>query len=186
MSRLWDEVSIRILGFCSQQSCGFLRVAEDPTHKDLYARSPSLSKTDQERYLTVRLTLEALSGRTTSRADDQNICIGTLFGLDVQRLLKLSGSEQRKELLLQLEYVPTGTMAHGFESMSAAGYDWAPRSFMNAHDPYTNGLKYTFGGVAGHVTPSALEIESAGFILPIGVRPPWSGETRLHWVVEFV
>ena len=117
-------------------------------------------------------TLRTVSHRTTSRSLDETVCISTLLGLDVDKLLSNAPDPPRKSVdetcdlriaaLLSMMHEISATLIFSVgDRLNQPGFGWAPRSFLrqNGNDVVIKGSPTAI------VTSSGLEISLDGMIL---------------------
>jgi hypothetical protein len=75
--------------------------------------------------------LPVLGTRTSSKPEDETLCLGGVLGLDITPLLDCRGAERMKTFLSLVDTVPPDLIFAPGLKMSEAGYRWAPTSFMN-------------------------------------------------------
>ncbi|KAH6713435.1 hypothetical protein BKA61DRAFT_691343 [Leptodontidium sp. MPI-SDFR-AT-0119] len=71
-----------------------------------------------------------LKGRTTSRLEDEPICIANLLGLDSGPIIREKPGDRMKLLLRTIHPLPTSIIFSHGERMLESGYRWAPRTFL--------------------------------------------------------
>lgn len=77
--------------------------------------------------------LAGIQGRTTSRSEDEALCIASTLGVDVSAMLQVATKEERMIVLLQtLEYIPRSVLFTPFKRSFPAPFRWAPQSFLDA------------------------------------------------------
>ncbi|KAL9118922.1 MAG: hypothetical protein Q9187_004523 [Circinaria calcarea] len=79
-----------------------------------------------------RLT-SSLEYRKTSRLMDEPLCLLSILGGNVKRLVDLSSAEQRMQAFYSfLEEIPSEILFHKGRSLEIDGYRWAPISFLSS------------------------------------------------------
>jgi hypothetical protein len=73
----------------------------------------------------------ALFGRTSSKIEDETLCIGPLLGLDVSSLVHKPPEERMKILLTLIGEFPQAIIFSLSPRLCDEGYRWAPRTFLN-------------------------------------------------------
>ena len=88
----------------------------------------------------IQRVLRAMRLRTTSRQDDETICIATALGLDPKPLLSLPPDARMVEFLKGLPCVPLNLLFGWLSSsrMTREGFRWAPASLLNADHVWPN------------------------------------------------
>lgn len=72
-----------------------------------------------------------LSGRKTSRPEDEPICLALLLGFAVDEILPIKDQERRmKALYSKLDRVPPDVLFYSGPKLSFSGFSWAPTSFL--------------------------------------------------------
>lgn len=105
----------------------------------------------------------AMRNRSTSRMEDEPICIATLLGQDTGPLLEeASGGERMKMLASQLGKVAYSLMFAQVERIDEDGYRWAPRSYFQNR---TAGLPQYGGFHIGDVRREGLHCDRLDAIL---------------------
>ena len=72
----------------------------------------------------------ALSWRSTTKADDETLAIGTVLGIDVGRLLKVDGEVRKMMFWKLVQHVPYNIIFLGGPKLSLRPFSWAPLSLM--------------------------------------------------------
>lgn len=84
--------------------------------------------------------ISAISFRTTSRLDDESVCLAIILQLDVARVQAFKGTARMKELASMWESVPRGVAFAPLPRLKDDGYRWMSRSFLGT------GLPNSFAG----------------------------------------
>ena len=87
------------------------------------------------RYHWFSLFLKALSWRSTSRPEDEGICLATLLSIDVLPLLDMPSEDRIKFLLIDVQYLPKNFMLFTGPRDERDGCRWVPRSFLLPQHP---------------------------------------------------
>src|SRR5436305_1924174 len=76
----------------------------------------------------------ALEYRTTSRPSDEAMCLTSIMGLDVGKVVQVGGSSESRmrAFYTQLLEIPPTILFHRGERLQADGFRWAPLSFLSA------------------------------------------------------
>ena len=74
--------------------------------------------------------LQAMSHRSTSREDDETICIATFMGMDPTPLLDTLPQYRMTTLLQNLPSIPKSTLFARGPRLQTPGFRWAPLTFM--------------------------------------------------------
>ncbi|KKY23893.1 putative het domain protein [Phaeomoniella chlamydospora] len=116
-----------------------------------------------QRFPNVLDFLGSLEYRSTSRIEDEPLCLSSIVGYDIPRILQYNTHEERmRELYLMMKTVPVSILSHRRERLNIRGFSWAPYSFMSGKAKEWN----------IHVTSrqqqdiQAAEVTTAGLILP--------------------
>lgn len=72
----------------------------------------------------------ALKGRTTSRLEDEPICIANLLGINSTPIIREKPGERMKLLLRSIQPLPTSIIFSHGARMPEPGYRWAPKTFL--------------------------------------------------------
>ena len=132
--------------------------------------------TAEERMLAV---FEGLRFRSTSVLADEALCLATLLGLDVSKILKAGSkaSQRMKRFWKLVEKVPLEVLGFEGETFDLPGLRWAPRSFLHVESSRTHrtGAYLGFSGKmpltelkCGIRTPQGLRIRSQGYTFQTG------------------
>lgn len=131
--------------------------------------------------------LRGLDGRTTSRIEDESICVGSTMGLDVGLILRATIDRRMEVLLRLLREVPRNLVFSFAPRLSTPGLRWAPKTFLRDVPDVSIGpnvlgkvdefgLKATFPGINLHLKdkpmPSqkiSISIEDLIFTLDLGM-----------------
>ena len=102
----------------------------------------------------------SLAFRTTSVLEDEALCLGTLFGLDVAVIAEAKTHEERMlRFWSMFSHLPAEILDHYEQRLTVPGYRWAPRSFIGDDKtgfPLSNRLRRHGDW------PQAKRVESAG------------------------
>lgn len=101
--------------------------------------------------------LPVVGTRTSSKPDDETLCVGGVLGLDITPLLGCREAERMKTFLSMLDTIPPDLIFAPGPKMTEAGYRWAPTSFMNAiHEPLPQVLRAVDPPKPGRLDPRGL------------------------------
>ncbi|KAF2811965.1 uncharacterized protein BDZ99DRAFT_497572 [Mytilinidion resinicola] len=81
--------------------------------------------------------LRALFQRTTSRGDDEAICIGSFLAFDISTVLEAEPGDRMKALLSLFPTIPPNIIFGFGERIAEKGFRWAPKTFL-----YPDGLAF--------------------------------------------
>ncbi|KAK4942189.1 hypothetical protein LTR10_018081 [Elasticomyces elasticus] len=85
-----------------------------------------------ERGFKLHFVAEALRWRTTTKEEDEAVCLGTICGVDVTAMLKLKTAKERMNKFYQsLDFIPWGLLFSWGSKINQRGFTWAPASFLN-------------------------------------------------------
>jgi hypothetical protein len=116
--------------------------------------------------------LVLLTGRSTTRQEDETICLSTLLGQDANHYYELSNNhlERMKALLLSLDRVPLGLLFRSGPRIDEDGYRWMPHTFLKIQAwqpehpeisepafPTRTGLKFRLAGFKINVSEDEAE-----------------------------
>lgn len=106
----------------------------------------------------------AVQYRTTTRQQDEAICMATIFNFDLNPLLELDTAEDRmRRFWLSMRDIPTGILWMRGPRFVDDGFRWAPSTLINR-----GSLTHFYGGKPlklGHVESSGLRLLSPGLLL---------------------
>lgn len=147
-----------------------------------------------------RLTaaLHGIQGRTTSRLEDESICIANLMNLDPLPLLATAHAERMQLLLRTIAYIPARSIFLVVPRLTIAGFRWAPTSFLNAKGQikvndqlgrlYQWGLCISLPGIRftliSNLPPKPiLSVNICGVLLSLAIRTPkrTDADSDLNW-----
>jgi hypothetical protein len=86
--------------------------------------------------------------RTTSRPEDEFICLANLLGRGIKDVISCSQEEKMKWLFSSLSSVPASIIFHDRPRIQENGYRWIPRTILNS------GIGSQIGGDAQTINPS--------------------------------
>jgi len=140
--------------------------------KDLQYKPPNISEHRVEVLIPI---LAALGWRQTTTDRDEPVCIGSMMGLDVAKILKHNTTEERMvELLNQLRFAPKSIFFSSLPSLAIPGYGWAPKSYLNSK-PEATVLQAFREEKLCKISPVGLRFRSPGLAVTLGSRPPMDG-----------
>lgn len=106
--------------------------------------------------------LIALRWRSTSQAEDEQVCIATLLDLPAEAFFDLPGEKRMPHLLTAIESVPTSLLFSHGPRLGVPNFSWAPQSFLNSHEMLDLGEpRDSFG----HCDDSGLKVKLPGWII---------------------
>ncbi|KAF2654713.1 hypothetical protein K491DRAFT_693524 [Lophiostoma macrostomum CBS 122681] len=86
--------------------------------------------------LAVISLCDALRWRTTSRLEDEAVCIAILLGKDPEKVLKAPKNERMIVLYDMLGTIPKPFLTLSGDRLSQKGYRWAPRSLLGSKNTH--------------------------------------------------
>ena len=122
-----------------------LQFSDGPVHFESLLRAPnSLCHSEQALWsllLALPLTKDeafrlstlarALKYRTTSRQEDEAICLSSVLGLDMAKVTQLRTSQERMiAFYSQIKTIPRNLIFRNMPRLDVDGYRWAPPSFL--------------------------------------------------------
>ncbi|KAL9621541.1 MAG: hypothetical protein Q9160_004071 [Pyrenula sp. 1 TL-2023] len=116
-------------------------------------------------FISIQSAVIALHERFTSIATDEALCLGTLLGVDMERLLTVSPAERMKQFW---SLFPSYSGEFAFWTgprLSQVGFGWAPVSFMNARLEWFPGNHFSNAQNPAYLTGEGLEVRWPGFVL---------------------
>lgn len=114
------------------------------------------AETDCTRLVTL---YQNMKWRTTSRPDDEFICIANLLGRNIKNVISYSQEEKIKWLFSSLSSVPASIIFHDRPRIQDSSYRWIPRTILNSGSgsqidgdqqttsPSSDGLTVTYPGL---------------------------------------
>jgi hypothetical protein len=118
----------------------------------------AIKQHDPSNYRLLCQATRPLRWRSTSRIEDETICIAGVLGLDVAGLVGLNHIERMKRLLGQMKYVPADILFLDKPRIQGVGFRWMPTTFLGmgndagmsiaqAAEPTNDGLIVTTPGM---------------------------------------
>jgi hypothetical protein len=116
------------------------------------------TETDCTRLVTL---CENIKWRTTSRPEDEFICLANLLGRSIKDVISCSQEEKMKWLFSSLSSVPASIIFHDRPRIQEICYRWIPRTILNS------GISSQIGGDTQTIAPSAdgLTVTYPGLLL---------------------
>ena len=129
------------------------------------------------------LFVAALGWRSSSRHEDETICLATLLYIDPLRLLNMPVQERMRALLIEVEQLPKRFILFTGARDERDGYRWVPRSFLlplhprssleetdrivanHFMDPFYVSEEFKDGHEMAHATEHGLFFQCKGFTL---------------------
>ena len=121
----------------------------------------------------------AVRDRSTSQPTDEALCLGTLFGIDMEELMKIPKYERMKAFWDLQGSVPSDIIFWGGPRLSMKGFGWAPATLMG--QAYTLGSMNDVSPFPGFKSSVGLEVQYPGVVLgSAGARYPLSNKFWLR------
>ena len=119
---------------------------------------------------------DSLRTRTTSQADDEGLCIGTILRLSRDRMRKITHANGNVRMARVWDEVPEIPVGIAFSKapgkLNIKGYRWAPKSFMGSlhlNSREWEGPNGTWSGpLTTSILPGGLAIRRPGWVLGVG------------------
>jgi len=142
----------------------FMKVLGGSYLRDLYRPAgPARQRWADRPGSTLYDFLPVVGIRTSSKPDDETLCIGGVLGLDIAPLLKCREAERLKTFLSLLDTIPPDLIFAPGPRMQDAGYRWAPMSLMNAIlEPLPQLLRAVDPPKPAHLHPRGLLVTLPG------------------------
>jgi hypothetical protein len=109
---------------------------------------------------------DVLQTRTTSKLEDEPICLGMLLGVDMERLPSVQALARMTRLFLEIRYIPVEVVFGIFHRMSEPGFRWAPQNFIGNKHLSLEDRDESIPFHMGTITTEGLNIAMGGCILP--------------------
>ena len=130
----------------------------------------------EELFQSIQSLRESLRTRTTSQADDEGLCIGTILQLSRDKMGKIihaNGDIRMARVWDEFPEIPVGiAFSKAPRKLNVKGYRWAPKSFMGSLDLDSRlweGPNGTWSGpLTTSITPGGLAIRRPGWALGVG------------------
>jgi len=78
----------------------------------------------------------AIEWRSTTKADDETICLASLLDLDVMEFLEGTVEERMERLVAHFTTFSCDVLFTNIARLERPGFRWSPRSFLNTHDEF--------------------------------------------------
>jgi hypothetical protein len=110
-------------------------VGDDQTVADIYAHDPCfvfrrISRTIDDPKLLSIISILA-HRRSTSKADDESICLAHLLGLDVGAIVRLPHLKRMEKIWASFQKVPISILRLKCPRLTTPGLRWAPETLIN-------------------------------------------------------
>lgn len=105
---------------------------------DIYAYAPCvtfgiIAKTTDKTELLLNISIIA-HRRSTSKTDDESICLAHLLGLDVGPIIGLTHSKRMEKIWASLQKIPLSVLRLRCPRLSTPGFRWAPETLIHASE----------------------------------------------------
>ncbi|KAL9615734.1 MAG: hypothetical protein Q9160_009300 [Pyrenula sp. 1 TL-2023] len=110
-------------------------------------------------YVSIQSAVIALHERFTSIATDEALCLGTLLGIDMERLLTAPPAERMKHFWSLFPSPSREFACWTGPRLSEPGFGWAPESLMNARLEWFPGNHYSNAENPACLTDEGLQVE---------------------------
>ncbi|KAK4207380.1 hypothetical protein QBC37DRAFT_96378 [Rhypophila decipiens] len=139
---------------------------------------------DRYRHKMYRWIRGALDFRAVTYASDEAICIATLFGMDIRRIIKASQGEKDDTVMAEKRMcelwsmmaerdeggIPERIVFIVDDPLTTEGFQWAPRSLLTSADKGGNSSYRTLGFASKEWTDEANQkTERGGYLTPYGL-----------------
>ena len=139
-------------------------------------RVSGVSFAEKDLFQSVEALRASLRTRTTSQADDEGLCIGTILRLSRDRMRKITlanGNVRMARVWDELPVIPVGiAFSKAPCKLNVKGYRWAPKSFMGSlhlDSREWEGPNGTWSGpLTTSILPGGLAIRRPGWVLGVG------------------
>ncbi|KAF2649247.1 hypothetical protein K491DRAFT_683994 [Lophiostoma macrostomum CBS 122681] len=107
---------------------------------DIIKREETLERNPELQARKMHLVLRAVANRSTTKASDEAICLATLLGVDLQKILRPVSQGQDKavirmqRLIEQHRHIPFDFLFWKFPRMKDYRFRWAPRSLLETNE----------------------------------------------------
>ena len=124
--------------------------------KSIFSAFPQLSAIDR----TYAFLTRALEYRTTSKLEDEAICLATIMGIqNLKSVVDGVTAEQRMQTMYTLiKELPASVLFHRYKRLRN-GFRWAPASLLG------NSRNYVFSGPSAKCDAEGLHIRFAGYVV---------------------
>ncbi|KAJ6568778.1 hypothetical protein B0H19DRAFT_914309, partial [Mycena capillaripes] len=142
-------------------------------------RIPSLESIREPRFNTkLETIIRAVQNRSTSKKEDEVVCVASLLGLDLRDILGVEGVQERMERFYRaLGDIPSGVIFSEFgipdfaaRNLRRAPFRWAPASLLALESPMNLSLAVSAQRfseqtqIYGRCEMNGLHIRHAGFV----------------------
>jgi hypothetical protein len=119
------------------------------------------------RDINLRHVFNAVAWRSTSKPEDEVVCLAILLGVEPDSFLGTDPKQHIPQLLLELEKIPISLLFVPGERHRAACFPWCPKSFLKSRRIYSTSQRSELG----QCTKKGLRVNLPGWFLnPSTVR----------------
>ena len=101
----------------------------------------------------------ALRYRATSVPEDEALCLATLFGLNMEKIVKVRPCDRMKQFWSLVANPPAGLIFWTGLKLEEPGLQWAPKSFLPEHPKSPSSSSMSYLEVFGDVSPFEIFLE---------------------------
>ena len=126
--------------------------------KVVYQSFPQFRSKDQ----MLAFLSHALQYRTTSRVEDEALCLASILGIDVKPIANATTAEQRiQTMYILMEQVPASILFHRSTRLNLEGFRWAPATLLGNKKNFTFSTRDTLA----RCDPHGLHVQYAGYVV---------------------
>lgn len=127
---------------------------------------------------TFGLLANALEYRTTSKPEDEAICLASILGIKTDEIAELTTHEERMRLFYScIRTLPSSILFHRAERLKLDGARWAPASLLGNHQFYA----YKDGSLPATCSGQGLHVKYLGYIV---LNVPRDGKQHSFYAKE--
>lgn len=113
-------------------------------------------------FITSQAVFNAIAWRSTSNAQDEAVCIASIFGLDSGQFVDIPLEQHVPRLLLQVRKIPISVLFADGTRHQSPGFTWCSRSFLNFQREHW----VSTPPIYAECTESGLRVSLPGWIIP--------------------
>ena len=113
------------------------------------------------RDICLQHVFNAVAWRSTSKAEDEVICLAPLLGVELNQFLETDPEQHIPRLLLKLEMIPISLLFVPGKRHRAANFSWCPKSFLKSCCIYSTFQRSELG----QCTAKGLRVNLPGWII---------------------
>ena len=121
--------------------------------------------------------MSALRYRTTSKKEDEALCVASILGFDQQQITAIAGEDtteaKMQKMYTFIGHIPASTLFNRSRKLGEKGFAWAPASLLGSG----NYLDF-FDGQVAKCDEQGLHVQFAGYIIREKTSQPSSKEVR--------